>query len=174
MLISRRALVGLLPASLLAQKAFTPRPAPEVRFTSTKGEQIRLSQYKGKVVVVEFMLTTCPSCMEAAKLLSRLQTELGPKGFQAIGLAIDAGAGARIGDFAKNHATTFPIGVYPDPDARKFMQVSLMTRLLVPQLSFVDRKGMIRDHRGADDAAFFSNEEKNVRAIVTKLMAERA
>lgn len=174
MRISRRELMGLLPASLLGQRTFTPRPAPEVRFTSTKGEQIRLSQYKGKVVVVEFLLTTCPSCMEAAKLLSRLQTELGPKGFQAIGLAIDAGAGTRISEFARNHATTFPVGVYPDPDARKFIQVSLMTRMLMPQLSFVDRKGMIRDHRGAEDSAFFSNEEKNVRAIVNKLLAEKA
>lgn len=172
--LTRRALMGVLPASLFAQGGFKPRPAPEIRFISQKGEQIRLSQYKGKVVAVEFLLTTCPSCMEAAKLLSRLQTELGPRGFQAIGLAIDPGAGARLPDFVRNNATTFPVGVYPDPEARKFMQVSLMNRLLMPQLMFVDRKGMIRDHKGADDAAFFSNEEKNVRALVNRLLAEKA
>jgi peroxiredoxin len=174
MTLTRRGLMGLFPISLLAQGGFKPRPATEIRFTSQKGEQIRLSQYKGKVVAVEFLLTTCPSCMEAAKLLSRLQTELGPRGFQAIGLAIDPGAGARLPDFVKNHAVVFPVGVYPDPEARKFMQVSLMNRLLMPQLMFVDRKGMIRDHKGADDAAFFSNEEKNVRALVNRLLAEKA
>ena len=112
--------------------------------------------------------------MQAAKLLSRLQTELGPRGFQAMGLAINPGAGAQLNDFAKNHASTFPIGVYPDTDARKFMQVSYMNRLLMPQLVFVDRKGMIRAQKGGEDASFFANEEKNVRALVSKLMAEKA
>lgn len=174
MKISRRGLMGLVPASLLAQGSPQPRPAPEIRFVSHRGQQISLSSYKGKVVVVEFLLTTCPSCMEAAKLLSRLQTELGPKGFQAIGLAINQGAGAQLADFAKSHATTFPIGVYPDPDARKFMQVSFMNRLLMPQLVFVDRKGMIRDQKGGEDAAFMANEEKVVRSIVNRLLAEKA
>lgn len=174
MTLTRRGLMGLLPASLLAQGGFKTRPAPEIRFTSFKGEQVRLSQYKGKVVAVEFLLTTCPSCMDAAKLLSRLQTELGPRGFQAIGLAIDTGAGARLPDFVKNHATTFPVGVYPDPEARKFMQVSLMHRLLMPQIVFVDRKGTIRDHKGGGDTEFFANEDKNVRALVNRLLAEKA
>lgn len=173
-MLNRRDLLALLPAAALAQSTPGPRPAPELRFTSHRGQQIRLSAYKGKVVIVEFLLTTCPSCMQAAKLLSKLQTELGPRGFQAVGLAINPGAGAQLNDFAKNHATTFPIGVYADTDARKFMQVSYMNRLLMPQLIFVDRKGMIRDQKGGEDASFFANEEKNVRALVSKLMAEKA
>lgn len=174
MSLSRRHLMGLLPASLLAQRPIPTRPAPELRFISHRGQEVRLSAMKGKVVIVEFLLTTCPSCMAAAKVLSKLQTELGPKGFQAMGLAINPGAGAQLADFAKNHATTFPIGVYPDPEARKFMQVSYMNRLLMPQLVFVDRKGVIRDQKGGDDAAFFADEEKNIRALVGRLMAERA
>lgn len=174
MKLNRRDLLALLPAAAFAQAGPQPRPAPEIRFISHTGQQVRLSAHKGKVVVVEFLLTSCPSCMQAAKLLSKLQTELGPKGFQAMGLAINPGAGAQLAEFAKNYATTFPIGVYPDPEARKFMQVSYMNRLLMPQLVFVDRKGMIRDQKGGDDTAFFANEEKNVRAILGRLLAERA
>ena len=170
----RRGLFGLFPAAAFAQGGVKPRPAPELRFVSHAGQQIRLSQYKGKVVVVEFLLTTCPSCMKAAQVLSKLQTELGPRGLQVIGLAINAGAGAQLAEFTKLHATTFPVGVYPDPDARKFMQASVMSRLLMPQLVFVDRKGMIRDQKGGDDVAFFENEERNLRAILTKLLAEKA
>jgi hypothetical protein len=33
---------------------------------------------------------------------------------------------------------------------------------------------MIRDQKGGEDASFFANEEKNVRALVSKLMAEKA
>jgi peroxiredoxin len=174
MILDRRQLLGLLPAAAWAQGAPAPRPASDLRFVSHRGQQIQLSAFKGKVVVVEFLLTTCPACMDAARILSRLQTELGPKGFQALGLAINPGAGAQLSDFAKNYATTYPVGVYPDPEARKFMQVSLMNRLLMPQLVFVDRRGMIRDRKGGDDASFFSNEEKNIRALVGRLMSEKA
>src|SRR5580658_9411893 len=66
-----------------------PRPAPPLNFVDSTGKYISLANYKGKVVVVQFLLTTCPHCQRFSQLLDRLQAEYGPKGFQAIGAAVN-------------------------------------------------------------------------------------
>ncbi len=73
-------------AAKLVRGADVTREAPELLLTDTNGKPIRLSLLRGKVVVLEFMLTTCPHCQSTAKLMSRLQKEYGPRGFQAISL----------------------------------------------------------------------------------------
>lgn len=173
--MTRRELLTAIAATgavLPAAAQQVPRPAPEIEFTSHTGQQIKLSSLKGKVVAVEVLLTTCPGCQRSAGALSRLQKELGPKGFQVLGLAIDQNAGARLPEFTQRYATSFPVGVYPQEKAFGFLQHSIMSRVLMPQVAFVDRNGQIREQHGGD-AAFFKEEEKNMRAVIVKLLAER-
>jgi len=158
-----------LPAAVL------PRPAGQIEFISHTGEKIRLSDLKGKVVVIEFLLTHCPSCKDNARLLSRLQNELGPKGLQVIGLAIDEGAGSKLRAFVTETGTNFPVGVYSSVAAREYMQIPIVVQMMMPQIAVVDRKGMIRDQHGATEAWMApAVEEKNLRALLTKLLAEGA
>lgn len=174
--MTRRELLTALAATGATLPAFgqqVPRPAPEIEFVSHTGQQIKLSSFRGKVVAVEVLLTTCPGCQRSAGALSRLQKELGPRGLQVIGLAIDSNAGERLVDFTQRYATSFPVGVYPQEKAFGFLQHSIMSRVLMPQVAFVDRNGQIREQHGGD-AAFFKEEEKSMRAVITKLLAERA
>ena len=70
----------LLPAMAVD----VPRPAPEFSVKMPKAAARNCSaSTEGKVVALEFMFTTCPHCQHASQLMSRLQTEYGPKGFQA-------------------------------------------------------------------------------------------
>jgi len=150
-----------------------PRPAPDFPIPMTDGRTLRSSDYKGKVVVLEFLLTTCPACQNAAHILSRLQGEYGPKGFIVIGVAINQGAERLVGDFMANHATTFPVGVRNEDAARAYLQIPIMNRLLFPQMVFIDRYGVIRSHRGGgNDEGFFADEEKNLRFEIERLLKE--
>src|SRR6185436_7596938 len=87
----RIAPVSLLLASTLALHAAAPVPRPTKEFTITlpSGKQSLLSSYRGKVVMLSCMFTTCPHCQSLSKVVRKLQQELGPKGFQALGVAFN-------------------------------------------------------------------------------------
>jgi thiol-disulfide isomerase/thioredoxin len=53
------------------------------------GRSQPLSQWKGKVLVVNFWATWCAPCREEIPALIQVQNQLGPKGLQIIGIAID-------------------------------------------------------------------------------------
>jgi cytochrome oxidase Cu insertion factor (SCO1/SenC/PrrC family) len=78
---------GLLLSGFALAGAEIPRQAPEYAFTLPGGKQDLLSNYKGKVIALEFLFTTCPHCQTSARTLSKLQGEFGAKGFQALGVA---------------------------------------------------------------------------------------
>lgn len=161
--------LALAAATLPA--ATVPRPAPEFAIKLPTGEQLLLSQYRGKVVALEFLLTTCPACHEASRLLQKLYQEYGPRGFQPIGVAFNDMAMMLVPDYVKDNRLTFPVGVGTRQSVLDFLQHSPILRLLVPQLVFVDRKGVIRAQYAADDP-FFSDKEKNMRLQIESLLSE--
>ena len=81
---------GALALDLKAAQA--PRKAPEVAITMTGGEQVLLSSFKGKLVVLEFLLTTCPHCQRCSTIMQQMYQEFGPKGMQPLGAAINDNA----------------------------------------------------------------------------------
>lgn len=174
--MTRAGAAALLAACLAASAAGQmPRPAAEIEFAPVTGGSgtMRLSQFRGKVVALEFLLTTCPGCKHSAQILARLQREYGPRGFQVIGLAVDPGAAARIPLFAAETGALFPIAVYSDASARNFLQTPMMLRVSYPQLAFIDRKGNLREHfRGEDPRMSPATEEANIRKVVEALLAE--
>src|SRR5579883_899578 len=70
-----------------------PRKADEFAFQTVDGKQHLLSSYRGKVVIMEFLFTTCPHCQHEAQLLSKFQTAYGSKGLQVLGCAYNKWAG---------------------------------------------------------------------------------
>jgi peroxiredoxin len=121
-----------------------PRPAPEFVVTMPGGRQALLSQFKGKVVALEFLFTTCPHCQHEASLISQLNGELGPKGFQPVGVAINTMDIPTVAAFVQQTGANFPVGVSDKNAALDFMGISIMERWVVPQLVLVDRKGVVR------------------------------
>jgi peroxiredoxin len=134
----------LLGLSLFAGEATATRPAPELTFTIPgKGPQ-QLSQYKGKVVALAFMSTTCPHCQAKSKELTKLQEELGPRGLQVIGVATNPNADLLVDNFVKDFKVGFPVGYMSSEHVVTFMNFSITDRWVVPQLALIDRKGVIR------------------------------
>jgi thiol-disulfide isomerase/thioredoxin len=134
--------IALLTGSLMAAGVEVPRPAPKLVYNIPGKPPQDLSQFRGKVVALEFIFTTCPHCKAASKLMSKLQTEYGPKGLQVLDVAVNANADLLVDDFAKEEATTFPVGWVFQPDMVSFMGFD-SGRFVVPQLVLIDRKGVI-------------------------------
>jgi thiol-disulfide isomerase/thioredoxin len=144
---------ALLAGLALGQAINPSRKAPELAFTLPgEGEKL-LSQYRGKVIALDFILTTCPHCQAAAKALSGFQDKYGKEGFQALDLAINGldenrtptQAADLVRGFAQTYgATNFPVGWVNRDAMPSFMGFSFVERSVVPQVVLIDRKGFIR------------------------------
>jgi hypothetical protein len=133
-----------VPASFGEEKlAPAIRKAPELAFTIPGQGQKLLSQYRGKVVALELIFTTCPHCQAASHVMGRLQNELGPRGFQAIDVAFNDNADLLVEGFIKEQQTHFPVGWTTRDQVLSFLGLSAVQRFVVPQLILIDREGMI-------------------------------
>jgi cytochrome c-type biogenesis protein len=64
-------------------------PAPELTLKDLDGKDVSLSEYKGKVVLVNFWATWCEPCRIEIPWLIEMQQQYGPKGFVILGIAVD-------------------------------------------------------------------------------------
>jgi cytochrome c-type biogenesis protein len=64
-------------------------PAPELTLKDLDGKDVSLSEYKGKVVLVNFWATWCEPCRVEIPWLIEMQQQYGPKGFVILGIALD-------------------------------------------------------------------------------------
>ena len=174
----RSRLFSVLALSIcLTSAAFAfevPRPSPEVTINMTDGSTVKLSQYKGKVVALMFFLTTCPHCQHTAEVLTGIQRDLGPKGFQVLAAAINPNPQINVPQFIKDFHTNFPVGYIDIAFTGPYMQLNPNVRPFVPFLSFIDRNGVIQAQYTGNDQFFAGDQDKTIRAEVEKLLAAGA
>jgi thiol-disulfide isomerase/thioredoxin len=167
----KKLIAALLLSSLAVMAQKTPRPAPELSINIPNGKPILLSQYRGKVTIVELLITTCPHCQHAAQLLSKLQGEYGPKGFQAVGVAFNDMSQMLVPDFVRDFRLTHPIGYASRDTVYSFLQVDPKLAIHVPQLVIIDRKGVIR-HQSMPREDTITQTEPFLRKTIESLLKE--
>jgi hypothetical protein len=152
----------------------TPKPAPELVITLNSGEQVLLSQYRGKVVVLEFLLTTCPHCQRCSSIMQKLYAEMGPV-FQPLGAAIDPSnmteARARIPEYIHSLGLRFPVGWTNHDMAYRWLEAHPESGpVYFPQLAFINRKGIIHAYHPGTEEAFFRDEEQSIRRVLEEML----
>ncbi len=169
MVIFRHLAVSLcLVSACFAQH--TPRKCADVLIPMGDGKPIRISQFRGKVVMIEMMLTECPECLQTLQFMARLQNELGPKGFQAIGIALDENQ-TNAKALADRYRFPFPVGRLEKDGAIKLADLNATAHPVVPYLIFVDWEGNVRFQYAGNDPVFNSGE-KNIRAVADGLVRQ--
>lgn len=147
-----------------------PRAAPDQTFTTPDGVKHKISDYKGKGLMVMFFSTTCPHCQNTAKLLGPIYQEYKAKGAEILGFAIDPTATSNLGTFKANQGVEFPLALSTRSAATEFGQISVMTNFYVPYIFFVDKEGnVIEEHEGRD-RKFYANQEANIRASLDRAL----
>ena len=158
--------------ALLAAAAQLPRPAGELTINMNGGKKLLLSSYKGKPVVVAFILTTCSHCQNTTRLLSKAQTDFGPRGLQVLESAIEQGGEAFVPRFIQSFNPPFPVGFNDYTVAQEFMQHSPMKVMSMPLVAFIDRQGnIVAQFEGSDPEMVEAVQEGNLRAQIEKLLA---
>lgn len=116
------------------------RPTAAADFTvpSLTGSPLRLSDFKGKVVFLNFWATWCPPCKEEMPSMERLYRRYQDKGFTILAVSIDSGGPAPVAAFVKTFRLTFPIGL--DPKLSVANQYAVRG---LPATFLIDRKGTV-------------------------------
>src|SRR5437016_7762194 len=164
----RVAVIMALALSWPLAAAEIPRKAPEFAINAG-GKQIKLSQYRGKTVVLAMILTYCSHCQAVIRGLIKDQQDLGPKGLQVLATAIDDPA--KVPGFVKQFAPPFPVGYNTQAEAFAFAQHPPMLIPYMPFLIFIDKDGVIRaQYQGRDPMLKLETQEKTVREKILEIL----
>src|ERR1039457_6417964 len=165
------ALTLLAMAAAPARAAVLPRPSPDFAINLGQGKQIHISQYKGKTVVVAFILTYCSHCQMVIGVLSKMQKEYGPRGLQVLASATEDMAATALPGFLRQFDPPFPVGINTTAEFTAYIQHPTMLQLYMPALVFIDKDGIIQaQFEGRDPILEETNVEKNIRAKVEEML----
>jgi len=139
-------LLGLLLILLLGAgrlSAAQPTPAADFTLKSRSGENIKLSELRGKVVMINFWASWCGPCRQEMPLLEQLYQRYQPLGFTLLGINVEEDPSAAE-KMLRDIPVSFPILFDKTNAVSKLYQVSAM-----PSTFLVDRSGNVRYlHKG--------------------------
>jgi thiol-disulfide isomerase/thioredoxin len=119
------AVFSVLAASSMAASGLTGQVAPDFALKSASGKNLRLSEYRGDVVMINFWATWCGPCRQEMPLLDDLYTRYQRVGFSLLGV-------------------NFPVLFDERKEVSKLYQVEAM-----PVTVLLDREGTVRHiHHG--------------------------
>ncbi|MEJ7861079.1 MAG: redoxin domain-containing protein [Pyrinomonadaceae bacterium] len=141
------------------KKTLKKEPSKDFELTALDGRRVKLSDLKGKVVMIDFWATWCGPCVKSAPTLNRLYAKYKERGFEILYVSVDAQADIyKVAPFVKEHKLEFPVLL--DQGAKELYNVKVF-----PTTIFVDREGNIR-HRDTG----FSEESPRLMETVAELL----
>jgi len=136
MLISFLALLFML---FVDSSQAQDKKAPEFSLTSVSGKTVKLSDYKNKVVLIDFWATWCPPCRRGIPDLVALQKEF-KNDLVIIGISVDTDTKADVPEFVKNYGINYSVVYGDESTAKLFGGVSG-----IPTSFLINQKGYIVD-----------------------------
>lgn len=133
----------LLATTAVASSGMTGKPAPDFALKNAQGQNVRLSDLRGDVVMINFWATWCGPCREEMPLLDEMHARYSRVGFSLLGVNIDDEQ-RRAEDMIKALGVTFPVVFDPAKQVSEQYDVSAM-----PVTLLLDREGVVRYvHKG--------------------------
>ncbi len=137
------AILVIFTASSLAASSLEGQVAPDFVLKSASGENLRLSEYRGDVVLINFWATWCGPCRQEMPLLDDLYGRYQRVGFSLLGVNIDDDS-RRAMKMVQELGVNFPVLFDESKEVSKLYKVEAM-----PVTVLVDREGRIRHvHNG--------------------------
>ncbi|MGA2204439.1 MAG: TlpA disulfide reductase family protein [Terriglobales bacterium] len=112
--------------------------APDFELQGLDGKSMKLSDFRGKAVLLNFWATYCEPCKIEIPWFVELQKEYGPQGFQIVGVAMDDASTEDIAKFAKEMGVNYPILLGKESVGQSYGGVSVL-----PISFFLDRDGKL-------------------------------
>lgn len=114
-------------------------PAPEAEFEALDGTPVRLADYRGRIVILNFWGTWCLPCVREIPELVALQPRLEGLGGTVLGPAVDSGSPDQIREFLEEFEVNYPIVIGSNSQA-----VGEFGAIGYPFTLLIDAEGVIR------------------------------
>jgi thiol-disulfide isomerase/thioredoxin len=115
-------------------------PAPDFTLETLDGTNMRLSDFRGKAVLLNFWATWCAPCKIEMPWFVDLQKQYGPRGLQIVGVAMDDSSKEDIAKFAKDMGVNYPVLIGKEAVGDEYGGVPAL-----PESFFIGRDGKIVD-----------------------------
>ena len=140
-------------------------PAPDFTLPGLDGKEVSLSDFRGKVVLLNIWATWCPPCVQEMDSLQKLYDTFKQKDFEILAVSIDSLGRSVVAPFMKNYKLTFPALL----DPAGTVQVAYQTTG-VPESFIIDTKGLlVKKIIGPRDWV-----DPEIQSVFRKLFAEKA
>lgn len=124
------------PSALITQNS----PAPDFTLQSLEDKTVRLSDFRGKPVVLNFWATWCGPCKIEMPWFVDFQKQYGPAGVQFLGVAMDDASTKDIAEFTKSMNVNYPILIGKESVGDAYGGVQFL-----PETFYIDRNGNVVD-----------------------------
>lgn len=131
------------------------KAAPEWTLKNLEGKTVSLSDFKGKVVILDFWATWCPPCREEIPGFVRLQKQYGKDGLVVVGVSLDEDV-SDVKRFTKRLKVNYPIVMGDEEITEKYWGVQYL-----PTTFVIDTEGkVVSRHVGFTETKTFEGEIK--------------
>ena len=130
--------LSVFAAASLASSGMEGQAAPDFALKSSTGENLRLSEYRGDVVMVNFWATWCGPCRQEMPLLDELYNRYQRVGFNLLGVNIDDDS-RRAMAMVEELGVNFPVLFDARKEVSELYEVEAM-----PVTVIIDRQGTVR------------------------------
>ncbi|MBI2384621.1 MAG: TlpA family protein disulfide reductase [Elusimicrobia bacterium] len=147
------------PGPRTEDHSHSPLPAAELALPDISGKTARLSDFKGRVVLVDFWATWCYPCLQELPDLKALYRRHEGKGFVILAVSIDEGGKEAVAAFVAENKVPYPVLLAGSGPIKGWRVRGL------PVAHLIDREGrIVRSWVGYKDP---SELEGNVKALLS-------
>ena len=116
-----------------------PETIANFTFADLQGRPLKLGEYSGKVVLLDFWATWCAPCIRQIPELNRIHSAFQSKGFTVLGVSIDEGGAPTIQRFLSKNKLAYPVALDSgSPPVHKSLGIKS-----IPAMFLIDRRGQI-------------------------------
>ncbi len=134
------------------------KPAPDFALRDLHGKEVKLADFKGKVVILDFWATWCPPCVKEIPHFIELYKEYKEQNFAMLGISTDRDMGV-VKSFAQEHQVNYPILMADVKTRQAYGGIPS-----IPTTFVIDQAGKIhRQYVGYRDKSVF---EADIKALL--------
>lgn len=133
--------------------------APAFALAGVRGEMVQLSDYRGRVVILDFWATWCPPCREEIPHFIALQERYSEQGVTIIGVSVDQGGPQTVAAFAETLQINYPLAMADNDILQAYGGIRG-----IPTTFVIDRQGrIVKKYVGYQDPSVF---ERDIQALL--------
>jgi thiol-disulfide isomerase/thioredoxin len=145
--------VPLLLSSVQSAAADSRKAAPDWQLNDVDGKPVKLSDFKGKVIILDFWATWCPPCRAEIPGFVAIQKKYADKGFTMIGVSLDQQGPSVVKSFMHSFGMNYPVVMGTPKVVLDYGGITA-----IPTTFVIDRQGnVVTVYEGLTDQATFES-----------------